>query len=116
MIRRGTVGSILKSELGKAINCFGPRPRHNDNNGGTGNGINGSGYRYARPPTNGPEPKSVKNGHNYYQSQALLRKEAGVEDAEANAQLWWSRSNRVQKLNFDFLEFLSFFLIVSTSL
>ena len=94
--RRGTVGAIIKSELVKACHCFGNKNRlNNDNNvygsamaGLNGNGINGSGYRYGRP-SNGSDPKSgssVKNGHNFYQAQALLRKDA-AEDV--NSQLWW---------------------------
>ncbi len=92
--RRGTVGAIIKSELVKACQCFGNKNRlNNDNNvygsamgGLNGNGINGSGYRYGRP-SNGSDPKSgssVKNGHNFYQAQALLRKDTGED---VNSQL-----------------------------
>lgn len=93
--RRGSIWSVFKSELGKSINCFGPKHRLNNdsnvygsasagiNGTGTGNGVNGSGYRYGRP-ANGSEAKSGKNGHsNYFQSQALLRK----ENEENNSQL-----------------------------
>ena len=87
--RRGTFGSVLKSELSKAVSCFGAKNRGNPDNGsangglnGNGNGINGSGYRYGRP-SNG-DAKPLKNGHNFYQAQALLRKET-AEDA--NSQL-----------------------------
>jgi hypothetical protein len=84
------VWAIFKSELGKSVKCFGPKLRDNNLNGSAsaginGNGINGSGYRYGRP-TNGSDPKSGKNGHSYYQSQALLRKDATPSD-ENNSQL-----------------------------
>ena len=90
----GKSGAILKEELSYVISCAGSGggggKKHFDNNG-----INASHpavsprlNRFGRH-NNGDiikAPNVVKNGHNFFQTQALLRKDSNL-DTEDNAQL-----------------------------
>ena len=99
--RGGKTCSIIKEELTSVISRDSEahrRSRIETNNGGHGlssppnsSRINRFGQNSNNPRTNGDILKSagngngLKNGHNFYQTQALLRKDANKD--EDNAQL-----------------------------